>query len=296
MGPVFPPSSIGLEPNSRLAIERVGRDGALRLAFERRNGRTVLTERRFTLPLQALETIPLGDTGSVYLALLNPTGGLVGGDRLKTEITLGPDTHVCLTTPSATKVYRTVGPPATQETAIRIGEGAILEYIPDHVIPHPGSVFHQSLTVEMGPRSRSILVDAFAIGRLARGERWTFTEMVNRIAVSSRGRPLFLDCMRLDPSSQTPAALGAMESFGYLATVGLFADGVDAWESMVLSLQEELLKSPSIRGAASPISRGGCVLRLLAHTAPELTQAVRNLWTVARQLLLGLPAVDLRKR
>jgi urease accessory protein len=220
---------------------------------------------------------------------------LVGGDHLKTEIARGPDTHVCLTTQSATKVYRTLGRPAIQGTAITIGAGAILEYVPDHVIPHPGSVFHQSLTVEMGPKSRAILVDAFAIGRLARGERWTFTEMVNRIAVSSRGQPLFLDRMRLDPSSQTLAALGAMESFGYLATVGLFADGVDAWDSMVLSLQEELLKSPSIRGAASPISRGGCVVRLLAHSAPDLTQGVRNIWTLARRLLFGLPAVDLRK-
>lgn len=113
----------------------------------------------------------------------------------------------------------------------------------------------------MASKSRAIIVDAFSIGRLARGERWTFTEMTNRINVSSRGQPLFLDRMRLDPSSQTLAALGAMEGFGYLATVGLFADGVEAWERMVRSLQEELLKSPAIRGAASPLSRGGCVVR-----------------------------------
>jgi urease accessory protein len=295
MEPVFPPSSIGFEPNSSSPIERAGRDGALRLGFERRRGQTVLAERRFTLPLQALDAVPLDGAGSVCLMLLNPTGGLVGGDHLKTEIALGPDTHVCLTTPSATKVYRTLGPPAIQETAITIGEGAILEYVPDHVIPHPGSVYHQSLTVEMSPSSRAITVDAFAIGRLARGERWRFAEMDNRIAVSSLGQPLFLDRMRLDPSSQTLTALGAMESFGYLATVCLFADGVEDWESIVRSLQEELFKSPSIRGAASPLSRGGCVVRLMAHSAPDLTQAVRNIWTLARRLLLGLPAVDLRK-
>jgi urease accessory protein len=293
MAPVFSPSSIGSEPNFRSPIERAGRDGALRLGFERRRGQTVLAERRFTLPLQAFDAVPMDGDGSVCLMLLNPTGGLVGGDRLKTEIALGPDTHVCLTTSSATKVYRTLGPPAIQETAIRIGAGAILEYIPDHVIPHPGSVFHQSLTVEMGPKSRVILADAFAIGRLARGERWSFAEIVNRITVRSCGRPVFLDWMKIDPSRQRAAC---MDGFGYVATVGLLADGVVAWEKIVHDLQQEFVKSPSIEGAASLLSSGGCVVRLLARSAPDLTQAVRILWTLARRLLLDLPAVDLRKR
>ena len=295
MEPELLPSPIGSIPVFASTLDRVGRDGLLSLAFERRGNRTVLVQRRFTLPLQALESIPLDSDGSVCLMLLNPTGGLVGGDRLKSEIALGQDTHVCLTTPSATKVYRTLGPPAIQETTIRLEEGAILEYLPDHVIPHPGSVFHQSLTVEMEPKSRAILVDAFAVGRLARGERWGFRELVNLITVSSRGQPLFLDRMRLDPSTQTPAGLGGMEGFGYHATLALFGERFDAWESMARALEEQMSELRSVLGGVSPISRGGCVVRLLAASAPDLTQAIRGLWTLARQQLLGLPAVDMRK-
>ncbi len=80
-----------------------------------------------------------------------------------------------LTTPSATRVYRTRGQPAVQETHIRIGEGASLEYLPDHVIPHRDSRFHQSLRVDMGRGSRAIFWDALAAGRVAHGERWNFT-------------------------------------------------------------------------------------------------------------------------
>lgn len=276
-------------------LDRVGRDGTLSLAFERRGGDTVLTERRFTLPLQALEPIPLEGDGSVCLMLLNPTGGVLGGDRLRTEITLGPGAHVCLTTPSATRVYRTLGPPAVQETTIRLGKGALLEYLPEHVIPHPGSAFHQSLTVEMGPESRVILSDAFAIGRLAREERWGFRELVSRASVTSRGRPLFLDSTRLDPSRRTPEGLGGMEGFGYLATLALFADGFQSWEPVVQTLDERLREVPSVLGGASPLVRGGCLVRFLAVSAHDLTQATRSLWTLARQLLLGLPALDLRK-
>ena len=66
----------------------------------------MLTGRRFALPLQALEPMDLVGDGSATLLLLNPTGGVLGGDRLETEVSLGPASHVCLSTPSATRVYR----------------------------------------------------------------------------------------------------------------------------------------------------------------------------------------------
>jgi urease accessory protein len=88
---------------------------------------------RFTLPLQTLTQLTLDD-GTAYLILLNPTGGVLGGDHLVTEIVQQSGTHVCLTTPSATRIYRTCERPAILETTIRLGEGAALEYLPDHVI------------------------------------------------------------------------------------------------------------------------------------------------------------------
>lgn len=289
-------SSTGFEPTFSSTLDRVGRDGALALAFERRGGATILTERRFTLPLQALEPISLAHDGSVCLMLLNPTGGVLGGDRLETQITLGPGAHVCLTTPSATRVYRTLGPPAVQATRIRLGQGAILEYVPDHVIPHPGSVFHQSLEVEMAPGSRAIVVDAVATGRLARGERWVFGTLVSRITVTSGGGPVFLDRMSLDPSRRMPGGLGGMEGFDYLASIALFADDFAGWEDAMAALGARLAGWPSVRGGVSPMARGGCLVRFLAPSAYELTEATQSLWTLARGMLLGLPALDMRKR
>ncbi len=227
--------------------------------------------------------------------LLNPTGGVVGGDYLETDVTLGPGTHVYLTTPSATKVYRTLGSPAIQETMIRLGRGAVLEYLPDHIIPYPASAFHQSLTVEMGPESRAILFDAFAVGRLARGEQWRFKELVNRTTITARGRPLFLDRTKLDPLKRVPVGIGEMEGYGYLATLTLFADGFTTWENTAQVLAEKLGEMPLVVGGVSSIARGGCFIRFLTVSAPDLTQTLHSLWTLARQLLLGLPELDVRK-
>ena len=288
-------SSSGYNRSSAIRPERVGRDGFLRLSFERRGAGTVLTERRFTLPLQALAPTSLDGNGSACLMLLNPTGGIVGGDHLKTEIMLGDDTHAILTTPSATKVYRALEDPAVHETRIQLGEGAFLEYLPDHVIPHPGSAFHQSLSLEMAPGCRVILFDALSFGRLARGEQWNFRELMNQTIITMERQPIFLDRVRLAPEVWTPAGLGGVEGFGYLATFVLCADAHEDWEDLARALLERLDKTPSVSGGISPLSRGGYVMRFLAPSAYDLTQVAQDLWSIARQGLLGLPALDLRK-
>src|SRR6202162_3659141 len=99
--------------------ERVGRDGFLRLRFARSGESTILAQSRFSLPLQALTPLTLAD-GASYLMLLNPTGGVLGGDHLVTEIAQETGTHVCLTTPSATRIYRTAPQPAILETVIQL--------------------------------------------------------------------------------------------------------------------------------------------------------------------------------
>src|ERR1700680_3633275 len=202
--------------NSEWNPERVGRDGFLRLRFARSGANTILAQSRFSLPVQALTPLTLA-YGASYLMLLNPTGGVLGGDHLITEIIQEAGTHVCLTTPSATRIYRTAEKPAVLETVIQLGEAATLEYLPDHVIPHTGSALHQSLRVEMARGSRAILLDSFAAGRVAHGERWHFSEIDSRTEVTVCGKPAFLNRTKINPAAQRPEHLGLMEEFSYMA-------------------------------------------------------------------------------
>src|SRR3984893_8189183 len=235
--------------------ERTGRDGYLRLQFERRGHSTILSQSRFTLPLQVLTPLVLED-GTAYLMLLNPTGGVLGGDHLFTEIVQENDTHVCLTTPSATRIYRTAEKPAVLETVIQLGEGATLEYLPDHVIPHTGSALHQSLGVEMAQGSRAILLESFAAGRVARGERWNFSEIDSRTEVTMCGKPAFLNRTKINPAAQRPEHLGLMEEFSYMACLSLFADGSEDWPRIAAALNAALESLPQVQGGVSLLSRG----------------------------------------
>ena len=273
---------------------RVGRDGFLRLRFARSGANTILAQSRFSLPLQALTPLTLAD-GASYLMLLNPTGGVLGGDHLTTEIMLESETHVCLTTPSATRIYRTAEKPALLETLVSLGEGATLEYFPDHIIPHVGSALRQSLRIEMARGSRAILLDSMASGRVAHGERWSFTEMDSRTEVYACGRPAYLNRTKIIPAAKRPDRQGWMEEFDYLSCLSLFADGFTRWKEVCAALNEELKGMPGVRGGATLLSQGGCVARFLTRSASDMTPANKKLWDVARGQLAGLSPFDHRK-
>ena len=274
--------------------ERVGRDGFLRLRFARSGARTILAQSRFSLPLQALAPLALED-GAAYLMLLNPTGGVLGGDHLITEVVLEAGTHVCLTTPSATRIYRTSEQPAILETVIRVGEGATLEYLPDHVIPHDGSALCQSLRIEMALGSCAIVLDAMASGRRERGEQWKFREMHSRTEVLVSGKPAYINCARIAPAAMRPDQCGLMEGFDYMACLIVVADGFARWNDVSSAMSAALDSESGVHIGASLLSRGGCVVRFLARSAPDMTRVAKRLWDAAREHVLRLPPLDHRK-
>jgi urease accessory protein len=273
---------------------RVGRDGILRLGFERRGARTALTERRFRLPLQALEPMDLDGSGAAVLSLLNPTGGILGGDVLDTEVTLGARAHACLVTPAATRVYRSAGPPAVQRFRAVLGAGACLEYVPDHVIPSPGARLTQTIEVTLARDATLLLVDAWAMGRVARGEAWSFDSLDAGIAVSDARGLLLKERVLLD---RTPReGLGGTEAFPYVATFAAFAPSRDRWTDLVGGFSALGLEAAiGARLGATILRRGGALVRLLCPSAPSLVTAVTAIWTESRRQLLGLPALALRK-
>ena len=274
--------------------ERIGRDGFLRLRFARSGARTILAQSRFSLPLQALAPLTL-ENGASYLMLVNPTGGVLGGDHLVTEIVLDAGTHVCLTTPSATRIYRTAEQPAILETTVRVGGSATLEFLPDHVIPHAGSALRQSLRIELAPGSRAIVLDAMASGRLARGERWNFREMHSRTEVHACGKPAYINRARIEPGAMRLNQFGVMEDFDYAASVVIFADGFTRWDEVLSAMNTVLDSEPGVYGGATLLSRGGCVVRFLARSAVDMTHANKNLWDAAREHVFGLPPLHDRK-
>ncbi len=264
----------------------------LHLRFAHRGGGTVLCARRYRLPLQALEPSDLDGRGGLVLSLLNPTGGMLGGDALDTRVVLESGSRVCLTTPSAARVYRSTGPPAVQRFAADIGDGAALEYVPEHLIPSPGARLVQSTALRLCRGAVAIVADGWAVGRVARGERWRFAEL--DLALEARdGVGLLCRDRAILTGRPEWSGLGGAEGHAYVGTFLALAPARDGWEALATELAEA--GGPAAQLGITALPRGGIVGRVLADTAPALRAALDALWGVARRALLGLPPLNLRK-
>ena len=270
---------------------RVGRDGTLALALERRGGATVLSRCRYALPLQVLVPLALDDPAAV-VSVLNPTGGLVGGDRLAIDVVVGSAAHGCLTTPSATKVYRTAGATAEQHVRLRLGVGAILEWVPDHTIPFAGSAFRQAIDCELDDGATLILTDAFAAGRIARGEAWQFALLESAVTVRDRRGPILHDRFVLT-AERAVQGLGFVEDHPYFGAFVAVADsGLGAFAARA---ERVLHETDGALGGVGALPRRGVVVRCLAASAPALTRVLDGVWAAARRRVLGLAPLALRK-
>jgi urease accessory protein len=273
------------------AAARVGRDGALSMQFERRAARTVVSGCRYTLPLQVMAPMALDDPAAI-VSILNPTGGLVGGDRLAIEIDVGAGAHACLTTPSATKVYRAAAEAAVQTVRITAAQDAIVEWMPDHTIPFPGAALRQAIDVDLADGARLLLVDAFSAGRVTRGEAWRFARLESALAIRDGHGHLFADRWAVSGGGAWDG-LGFTEGRPYFATLVIVADS--GLERFHTGTEAAFASREDVTIAVGALRRRGLVVRCLAADAPALVQSLQALWDLARGAVLGLPALGLRK-
>ena len=138
-------------PESTVALsEDGGWRARLALGITYDNGRSRLTHREHEGPLVVQKPLyPEGD-GVCQCIVVHPPGGIAGGDRLALTVDVAPGAHAQLTTPGATKWYRSGGNAATQQILFRVAEGAVLEWLPQGTIVFDGAHAASTTRIELG--------------------------------------------------------------------------------------------------------------------------------------------------
>lgn len=115
-------------------------------------------------PLRILQSLyPEG--GSIcHNVMVHPPGGLVGGDTLEINVRVATGAHGLVTTPGATRFYRSEGETALQTTSLTLGPQARLEWLPLEALCYSGCVAENRLRLALAPGSELIGWDVTALG------------------------------------------------------------------------------------------------------------------------------------
>lgn len=127
------------------------------------SGRT-LARFRHEGPLRLLRSLYPEGEAICHNVLIHPPGGLVGGDRLDIRIDARTGSHGLITTPGATRYYRSEGEAAVQDTRIAVRAGARLEWLPLETLCYDDCLAENRLHLELEPQAELIGWDVLALG------------------------------------------------------------------------------------------------------------------------------------
>jgi urease accessory protein len=280
---------------SSSAISDVGRVGRLELNYERQGHRTILTKSRCSSPWHLFPPMYLDSSGCAFTSLVNPSGGFVAGDHLSIHASVGRDAHVVLSTPSANRVYRSLGKVARQTVNLTVAPGGVLEWFPEVTIPFAGSRFVQTIDLRLAEGATAVIWDSLASGRVARGERWVFESLRNEIQMRTSSRGRLLERSEITP---TRDSAGVISRYDYVASLFMVCDATDraTWSPLREDLAD-LLDSmgDDLLGGVTEPSVPGLAVKLVARSAQALVAAQDALWHAVRIRLFGLARPELRR-
>ncbi|MEO7641841.1 MAG: urease accessory protein UreD [Ramlibacter sp.] len=243
-------------------------------------------------PLRILQTLYPEGAGICHNVLVHPPGGLVGGDQLEISIRAGSGAHGVITTPGASRFYRSAGQAAQQHTSIALESGARLEWLPLEALCYSGCLAENRLRMELAPGAELIGWDVVALGLPESGLPFESGSLLQQMELKGawleRGRIEAMDRRLMD----SPLGLAGHRC---LATLFLAAGSVLARErrELALGLARGAIHSHCSLGLHAAATAPGpqvVVVRVLAplvEPALALLKAVRQAW---RPGLWELPA------
>ena len=256
----------------------------LNLGFKKSTSRTVLANRTQSGPLTVQRPFyPEGDVCHLYL--LHPPGGVVGGDELHINITLEDQANVLITTPGATKFYRSgsadkKGKLAKQKQVLSVADGCSLEWFPQENIFFDNT--HSSLVtcIELEGEAQFIGWEINCYGRPASEELFQTGEVLTRLELYRDGVPLILDGLTIAENNalSSETSLNGYPCFGTLlsthvtqALLDNARDAVTAYDLPIgLTLIDDIL-----------------IARCLGYYSEQVSTTLKQVWSVIRPDVLG---------
>jgi urease accessory protein len=233
-------------------------------------GRTYLREQSFCAPVHLSK--PYRDEDVLVVNIVNPTAGLLGGDRVDYDVAVEMGARVLLTAPSASRAHRIVEGDARVTQEYRVAAGGWLESWPEIFIPQGGARYRQRTSLRVEEGGGALLIEMLAPGRTASGEIHAFEELNWETEVFLGDVKIARERYRLEPESAVLEAMRAQFATPYYAS-GLVVSSElsansDCWQRI-----HDLHREDAWVGC-SALTRGGWAIRVFAAGSVELRKTV----------------------
>jgi urease accessory protein len=276
----------------QMASGMVGKNGLLRLGFERRGTRTILADLDRRTPFMAQRALypeqSLPDLA--WLFIITTSGCVLQGDRMALEVNLGPQARAHVTTQSATKIHTMDANYAVQTQHICLADGAYLEFMPDPLIPHRRARFLSDTRLCLSETATLLYSEIIQPGRKYHHADERFGATLLSLATTATrpdGRMLFAEKLLVEPECRPVRQTGVMGPFDVLANVILLtpkdnADRVDARIGAAVDLEQGVAY-----GACRLPNDAGLIFKVLARETAQAKARVRDFWGIVREEITG---------
>ncbi|WP_027249593.1 urease accessory protein UreD [Planktothrix agardhii] len=266
--------------------------GILELDYQKIGNSTQLVKAYTQAPLKIQRSFYPEGQEICHSIILHTAGGMVGGDRLSQTINLQPETQVLLTTPAASKIYRSSGETAQNTINIEIQEQAYLEFIPREMIIFNGAIFSQNLRVNLDPNACYLGWEITRFGRTARGEIFNQGQWKSCTEIWQNGCPVWIDRQGFIANEEilnNPHGLGGKPVIATLTWVGQPVS-----EDIVKNIRQlwSQRETSSQAGVTQLIS--GLLCRYRGNSTQEVINWFTDVWQLLRQNYTGKSIVKPR--
>ena len=249
-------------------------------AAVRDHGRTVLAAQSFRAPFHLSKPYWDADARVLIAQVVNPTAGILAGDRLESHVAVDSGAALLVTTPSASRVFKMKDGTAESRQHFAVADGGWLEVLPEPLVPHRGSRYRQTTTVEIATGGALFYVDQLMPGRVGHGEAWQWDRLRLEFEARLDGELILRE--RLE---QTGGSLRGLAELAGSGPAACFANAVLVSPEAAAPWRSELaaLHRDGVWCGVSLLRRGGWSIKLVAPDAVRLRQALRD----ARRILAG---------
>ncbi|MBW8781130.1 MAG: urease accessory protein UreD [Verrucomicrobia bacterium] len=249
--------------------------GQLALSAEARDGRTVLAAQSFRAPFHLSKPYWDVESSTLLVQVVNPTAGILAGDRLESEITVGAGACLLVTTPAASRVFKMREGAAECRQRFTVARGGWLEVMPEPLVPHRGCRYRQIMSIEVEPGGELFFADLLMPGRVAHAEAWVWDALCLEVDVRLGGERVLRE--RLHHSGEELRALaafmgsGAGACFGNAVLIAETSNDDPDWREAIHALHGD-----GLWVGVSRLRKGGWSLKFVAMDGVRLRRALQE--------------------